>query len=50
VTTQDNAVVTARAAYDNLSATASPELRAAYQAVLDRAQAAADYARKNPQC
>lgn len=50
VVTQDQAIATARASYDALPATATPELRAAYQAVIDKAQAAAAYAAKNPQC
>ncbi|MHB9840931.1 hypothetical protein Q8F57_039620 [Paraburkholderia terrae] len=50
VVSADQALASARASYDNLSATASPELRAAYQQILANAQAAADYARKNPLC
>lgn len=50
VLTADQALASARASYDGLSATASSQLRAAYQQVVTNAQAAADYAHKNPLC
>ncbi|MFM0347865.1 hypothetical protein [Paraburkholderia sp. RL17-347-BIC-D] len=50
VLSADQALASARASYDGLSATASPQLRAAYLQVVTNAQAAADYAHKNPLC
>ena len=48
--TADQAVATAQASYDGLSATASQALKDAYQAVIAKAQAQAAYARANPAC
>jgi hypothetical protein len=48
--TADQAAASARASYDQLPATATPQLRAAYQAVIASAQKAADYAHAAPPC
>jgi hypothetical protein len=48
--TADQAAATAKAAYDALPANATPQLQAAYQAVIDSAQRAANYARSAPAC
>jgi len=49
-TTQDQAAASAKAALDALPATATPELRQAYQTIYEKAQEAAKFARDNPQC
>jgi hypothetical protein len=46
----DQALASARSSYDGLPASATPQLRAAYQQVIASAQASADFAHSAPPC
>jgi hypothetical protein len=50
VISANSALTSAQKAYDDLSATASAELRAAFARAIVDAKAAAEFARDNPQC